>query len=257
MKSQTNQLSGSLGAYLACEEESARIQAWLSATGRMAHAFANPEDFITAVGDGRFGWVAVASAGRALVLPEFARLFRAVIETDTELWSVDDDKEVGTHLFCSMVENWEFLAPYVPEATEATSLTSLRDALARLESWLRVSQVRVTDGQLPTSSPHATSPTADANVARLIAEMHEVVVQRQATLLASLGPTERDLYDAADEQQPYGAFDLCLRTKLHDLNSRTKECLSNLVKLGLLRKVRGRKGYLRVPIKGHGQSHGD
>jgi hypothetical protein len=247
MKSQINQLSGALGAYLACsEEETARIQAWLSATGRMAHAFVSTVDFIAAVEVGRFGWVAVASAGRALVLPDFDRFFRAVIETDTELWSAEDDSEVGLHLFCSMVENWEFLAPYVPESSETISLTHVRDALSRIESRLRLRDAG--DNSDPAHiSPAA--PSVDSDVVRLVAEMHEVVVQRQANRLESLSQTERDLYDVADEQEALGARDLCLRTRLHDLNSHTKQCLSNLVKWGLLKKARGRKGYLRIPAK--------
>jgi DNA-binding IclR family transcriptional regulator len=75
------------------------------------------------------------------------------------------------------------------------------------------------------------------------------VVKRQASRLASLSPTERDLYDAADEQEPFNAEDLCARTGMHDLNSTTKQCLSHLVKLELLKKAGGRKGYLRTPTK--------
>lgn len=89
----------------------------------------------------------------------------------------------------------------------------------------------------------------EANLVRLISEMHEVVVKRQASRLASLSQAERDLYDVASETEAFGASELCLRTGIHDLNSRTKQCLSNLVKLELLRKIRGRKGYLRTPAK--------
>ena len=88
----------------------------------------------------------------------------------------------------------------------------------------------------------------EANFARLISEMHEVVVKRQANRLASLSQTERDLYNAASETEAYGACELCRRTGIHDLNSRTKQCLSNLVKLELLTNT-GRKGYLRMPTK--------
>jgi hypothetical protein len=100
------------------------------------------------------------------------------------------------------------------------------------------------------SVPHRPSPVQiEADLARQISEIHEVVVERQAHRLASLSQTERDLYNAADEQEAFKAEVLCARTDIHYLNSNTKQCLSNLVKSGLLKKAGGRKGYLRTPTK--------
>ena len=79
-------------------------------------------------------------------------------------------------------------------------------------------------------------------------ELHEVVVKRSATRLAYLSETERELYDAADEKEPLSASKLCQRIGV-DLNAGTKTSLSTLVKLGLLLKAGGRKGYLRLPTK--------
>ena len=55
--------------------------------------------------------------------------------------------------------------------------------------------------------------------------------------------------EEADDEEAFNAESLCARTGIHYLNSTMKQCLSNLVKLGLLKKVGGRKGYLRTPTK--------
>jgi hypothetical protein len=86
-----------------------------------------------------------------------------------------------------------------------------------------------------------------ADVVQLITEIHEVVVKQLEYRLALLSQIERDLYEVADEQRSFRGKELCLRTGIHDLDSRTKQCLSNLVKLGLLTKVIG--GYLKTPAK--------
>ena len=134
------------------------------------------------------------------------------------------------------------------EVLEATGLP-LEDVAALARSvGIDLEDVTYTVGSRH-SIPHRPPPVEiEANLVRLISEMHEVVVKRQASRLASLSPTERDLYDAASEHEAFGAKDLCLRTGIHDLNSRTKQCLSNLVKLELLRKE-GQRGYLRTPTK--------
>lgn len=100
------------------------------------------------------------------------------------------------------------------------------------------------------SVPHRVPPVEiEADVVRKLTEIHEVIVKQAASRLALLSQTERELYDAASEYEPFGGSELCRRTRTHDLNSRTKQCLANLVKLGLLRKASGRKGYLRTPAK--------
>lgn len=134
------------------------------------------------------------------------------------------------------------------EVLEATGLP-LEDVAALARSvGIDLEDVAYTVGSR-NSIPHRLPPVQiEANLVRLISEMHEVVVKRQASRLASLSQTERDLYEVASEFEAFGASDLCLRTGMHDLNSHTKQCLSNLVKLELLRKE-GRRGYLRMPTK--------
>lgn len=135
------------------------------------------------------------------------------------------------------------------EVLEATGLP-LEDVAALARSvGLDIEDVVYTVGD-HHGVPHRVPPVQlEANLVRLISEMHEVLVKRQASRLESLSQTERDLYDVASETEAFGASQLCLRTGIHNLNSRTKQCLSNLVKLELLKKVRGRKGYLRTPAK--------
>lgn len=122
------------GAYIA-EGDADRhvLSAWLTSQSKSADIYSDPESFIRAVAEARHWWVVIASAGRALKMPFFNRLLRAAIETDTELWTADDNTEFGLHLFCSMMANWDFIAPDVPESSEGTSLTSVRDALSRIE----------------------------------------------------------------------------------------------------------------------------
>lgn len=221
--------SGNRGAYLAEGDADGHIvREWLKSQDRTADGYSDPEHFIGAVVDARYWWVVIAKAGRVLTLPWFDRLFRAAIETDTQIWTADDNTEFGVHLFCTMMDNWEFLAPYMPESSEGSSSTSLRDALSRIEARIRTN--------------------ADVAIPEFT-EIHEVIVKQQASRLASLSLTERELYDAASEDEAFGGKDLCRRTRTHSLNSRTKQCLSTLVKLGLLRKAAGRRGYLRTPAK--------
>lgn len=135
------------------------------------------------------------------------------------------------------------------EVLEATCLPLENVAALARNVGLDLDEVAYTIGS-GTSGPHRPPPVQiEADVARLVAEIHDVVVMRQASRLASLSQTERDLYDVASETEAFGGSELCLRTGIHDLNSRTKQCLSNLVKLGLLRKAEGRRGYLRTPTR--------
>jgi hypothetical protein len=132
--------SGKSGGYIADDDaDRSVIRQWLEHYRRDATAFSSDQadDFIQLIQDGCFSWIVLLSGDHALTMPWFDQLFRAAIETDTHIWSASDDTEFGMHLFCSMIENWEFLAPYIPESTESTSLTSLRDGLARIEARIR------------------------------------------------------------------------------------------------------------------------
>jgi hypothetical protein len=132
---------------------------------------------------------------------------------------------------------------------EATGLP-LEDVAALARSvGIDLEDVAYTVGSRNSIRHRLQTVEIEANLVRLISEMHEVVVKRQANRLEALSPTERDLYDAASEQEAFNAEALCARTGIHYLNSATKQCLSNLVKLGLLKKVGGRKGYRRRRCK--------
>jgi hypothetical protein len=147
--------SGKSGAFIADGDAAEGvIRQWLERYGRDASRFSasQADDFIMRVGEGRFDWVVLVSGDHALTLPWFDRLFRAAIETDTEIWTANNDTEFGMHLFCSMLANWEFLAPYVPESCEETSLTSLHDALARIEARFR-----------PAAASIGTDPEEDSS----------------------------------------------------------------------------------------------
>jgi hypothetical protein len=151
---------GKSGAFIA-DGDAAQgvIRQWLERYGRDAAAFSTgqADDFIRLVEEGRFNWIALVSGGHALTLPWFDRLFRAAIETDTEIWTANDDTEFGLHLFCSMMANWDFLGPYVPESNEATSLTSLRDGLARIEARSQSTAAAVVATEIPPTESSSVS----------------------------------------------------------------------------------------------------
>lgn len=138
------------GAYFAEGDADGHIiREWLQSQSKSADGYSDAETFINAVANARYWWVVIAKAGRALTLPFFDRLFRASIETDTELWTADDNTEFGLHLFCSMLANWEFLAPYVPDSPDTFSLTSVRDALSRIEARIRSTATAVIATEVP------------------------------------------------------------------------------------------------------------
>ena len=160
--------SGNRGAYFAEGDADGHIiREWLHSQGKSADSYSDAENFIGAVVDARYWWVVIAKAGRALTLPFVDRLFRASIETDTELWTADDNTEFGLHLFCSMMANWEFLAPYVPESSEDISLTSVRDALSRIEARIRSSATEVIATEVPpTEDPSISSQPEEGLIVR-------------------------------------------------------------------------------------------
>lgn len=140
MKSNQDQPSTAQGAYVAdTDEEQEIIGRWLVKCGVMASNYTSTcaDELIRLIEERQFEWIVVASAGRAFLLPDFTRFFRVLIETDTELWTADDDRCFSVDLFCFAFENWDFLSPYISEATEATSLSSVRDTLKRIETRLQ------------------------------------------------------------------------------------------------------------------------
>lgn len=95
-----------------------------------------------------------------------------------------------------------------------------------------------------------------ADIYQMVRDVHTATVEGPQQRLARLSPMERDLLEAASANDPSSAAEICARTKIHHLDSRTKQCLSNLVKFGLLIKVPGRRGYLRAPVS-HNSRHDD
>lgn len=151
--------SGNRGAYFVEGDADGQIiREWLHSQGKSADGYSDADTFIGAVVNARYWWVVIAKGGRALTLPFFDRLFRASIETDTELWTADDNTEFGLHLFCSMMANWEFLAPYVPDSPDTFSLTSVRDALSRIEARIRFTATEVIAAEVrPIEDPSISS----------------------------------------------------------------------------------------------------
>lgn len=82
----------------------------------------------------------------------------------------------------------------------------------------------------------------------LVCEIHQSLVRSPLERLKTLTPIERDLYEAAMEDKPMGAVELCHKTRIHDPDSRAKGALANLVKCGLLRKIRAKNGYVKASL---------
>lgn len=163
--------SGKSGAFIAEGDEAEdAIRQWLERYGIHARAYSvsQADELIQHVANGRFMWIVVESSSYALKSQWFDRLFRASIETDTELWTADDNTEFGLHLFCSMMANWEFLTPYIPDSTEASSLTSVRDALSRIETRIRANATEVipTEGRSPVEDSPILSQPGDGLIVK-------------------------------------------------------------------------------------------
>lgn len=134
------------GAFLAVrEKDTERLTQWLDHYGLSATAFRldDIDHFIRLIEDQRVSWVVVATAGTLLQQPQFTRLFRALIESETDLWTADNGRCFSDDLFCAAVENWDFIGPYASDAVKSLSLTSVRDSLSRIECHLQ--QQFVTD----------------------------------------------------------------------------------------------------------------
>jgi hypothetical protein len=211
---------GSKGAALIWEEgDKLLIDSWLAKHRASATKFDKNQldQFLALIESGGVCWTVVPSVESGVTGDHFHRLINALQGTDTELWVVDDDKCISYDLVLNLLNYRLMLEEMGCELVE-------------------------TDGD---QRFQITLETVRAEIANI----HEVIVERQQGKLACLTQTERELYEATDEQFPMGATEICERTKTIYLDSRSKGCLSNLVKFGLLRKVKGRRGYLRVPVK--------
>jgi len=76
------------------------IQAWLNKHGVTAIQFGADDlsEFIGTIEGEVVEWCVIASASRGIFGPHFRRLFRALVITDTDLWTADDDECVSTSL---------------------------------------------------------------------------------------------------------------------------------------------------------------
>jgi len=153
-----------LGAYIAdCDEGLGTVRRWLKhySLDATAYSSSTADELVLHIAEGRFGWIAFESSGYALKSPWFDRLFRGTIESNTEVWTASDDTEFGQHLFCSMLANGEFLAPYMPESTADCSLTSIRDALLRLEQRIQANASEAISAEAIAVEGSTISPQSD------------------------------------------------------------------------------------------------
>ena len=148
--------------------------------------------------------------------PKFDSLFRALIETDTDLYTAVDNCRLSSTLLLFGIRNWDFLGPYACDDSEGTSLTSHAEALRRIET--RLQEI-------------STNSTTSAE--RLAQDL--------------LTPSQQELLDAADPQIPLRGEALASKAG-HQYDGHTKGLLSSLVKFGLLGKRR--EGYFRI-IQSH------
>lgn len=86
------------------------------------------------------------------------------------------------------------------------------------------------------------------NMNERLLEIHHTTVQGPKQRLATLSQKQRDLYEVASEETLMMGAELCELTGLHDYDSNARTALSNLHKCGLFRKIKGRHGYLKVPL---------
>lgn len=212
---------GSKGAALIWEVgDHLLIDSWLAKHRTFATRFDKNQldQFLALIESGKVFWTVAPSVDSGVAGDHFPRLLSALQVTDTELWIADEDKCISYDLVLNLLNYRLMLEDMGCELAEPDGDQGFQIAI--LET-----------------------------VRSQIANIHEVVVERQQEKLACLSQTEHELYDAADEKLPLSAIEICERTKTIYLDSRSKGCLSNLVKFGLLRKVKGRGGYLRVPVK--------
>lgn len=196
------------------------IEQWLDKRSRKAiflpmFAF---DDLLSLVESGVVPWIVVYSVEDGVAGEHFPRLWYSLTRTDTELWVAETDACLSDKLFPILLDY-------------QVTLLEMGCALIAPQN----------DGQQMLVSLHS-----------MVADMHrENDFERRefARKVASLTETERELYNAADEDTPMSAEEICKRTTATQFDSWAKTCLSNLTKLGLLKKIKGKKGYLRVPPK--------
>lgn len=93
--------------------------------------------------------------------------------------------------------------------------------------------------------PDDTIADISENLRKLRSEVHDVI--RKLSLVNPLGilsPLERELYDATDIHKALQGKAIAAKIK-HSCDSSTRTAISTLVKMRLLKKVRG--GYIRQP----------
>ena len=201
------------GASLLIDERDAEsVTSWLQQHHHTATQFTDIDAFIRHIEDENVSWAVVSSAGIVMKHPKFDTLFRALIETDTDLYTAVDDCRLSSTLLLFSVRNWDFLGPFACDVSEGTSLTSHAEALRRIEARLQEISINST-----------------------------ISGERVANDL--LTPGQQELLDAADPQLPLRGEALATKAG-HQYDGHTKGLLSSLVKFGLLGKRRD--GYVRI-----------
>ncbi len=204
------------------DRDSESVTSWLQQHHHTATQFNDVEAFIRHIEDGNVSWAVVSSAGIVMKHPKFDTLFRALIETDTDLYTAVDDCRLSSTLLLFGVRNRDFLDPYACEESEDTSLTSHAEALRRIEARIREMSI--------TSSKSAA--------------------QAKRELLT---PGQQELLDAADPLVPRRGEALAAKAG-HQYDGHTKSLLSSLVKFNLLGKRRD--GYVRI-VQSHDEVRTD
>jgi len=211
------------GASLLVDDRDAEsVTSWLQQHHHTATQFTDIDAFIRHVEEENVSWVVVASAGKLMNNPKFDTLFRALIETDTDLYTAVDDCRFSSALLLFGIRNRDFLDPYACEETEGTSLTSHTEALRRIEARLQEISINST-------------------------ESAERAAQDRITL------SQQELLYAADPQIPLRGEALATKAG-HQYDGHTKASLSSLVKFGLLGKRRD--GYVRI-VQSHDEVRTD
>ena len=90
---------------------------------------------------------------------------------------------------------------------------------------------------------HEETMAQGEEILQLLREVHQEVCGNSVERLNLLSQVQHELYQAASKT-PAKANELCSKSG-HSLSGHTRECLSVLVKLGLLKHIH-REGYVRT-----------
>ena len=210
------------GACLLLDEaDEGIIKEWLKLHSVNAIQFGPDEiaEFIGLIEGGVVEWCVLASNERGVFGSHFQRLFRALVSTDTELWTAKDNRCLSDELFSI------FLGI-------DTIMERSKHLFDDYESFG------------PVQDPEPM--TLDCIYEALLASRRQQTVE---LLVGRLSPTELELFEAASDHEPLTGENITARTLLHHHDAATKRALSHLVKHALMKKLRA--GYLRSAESHH------